>query len=109
MRRNVSAVGKINFALTMFVIVWKFMTRDAGAFEQHYGPDGTWAQLFRRDANYLRTDLLKGGDHYLTLDWWASLEAYEAFRNANADRYAEIDRICEAVTTHEEKIGEYRA
>ena len=93
----------------MFVTVWKFMTRDADAFETHYGPDGTWAEFFRRDPNYLRTDLLKGEDHYLTLDWWTSRDAYEAFREANADRYAEIDRMCQAVTTSEEKVGEYLA
>lgn len=91
----------------MFVIVWKFTTRDATAYERHYGPDGTWAELFRRDPSYVRTDLLKGADHYLTLDWWTSRDAYEAFRAAHADRYAEIDRLCEAVTTGEEKIGEY--
>jgi hypothetical protein len=93
----------------MFVIVWRFRTSDADAFEHHYGPDGTWAQFLRGDANYIRTDLLKGVDHYLTLDWWTSPEAYEAFREANAERYAEIDRTCEALTTSEEKLGQYLA
>jgi hypothetical protein len=92
----------------MFVIVWRFTTGDSAAFEEHYGPDGTWARLFRRSGDYVRTDLLKGPDAYLTLDWWASLEAYNAFREQYADDYAKVDAACEAVTTFEEKLGEYR-
>jgi hypothetical protein len=91
----------------MFVAVWRFTTSDAAAFEEHYGPNGTWAQLFRRDANYVRTDLLRGDGMYLTLDWWTSRAAYERFRVAYAADYAEIDRLCEEVTTGEEKIGEF--
>ena len=93
----------------MFVVIWRFTTNDPIAFERHYRADGTWAQLFRTDPHYVRTDLLKAADHYLTLDWWTSRETYDAFREANAERYAEIDRECEALTTSEEKIGEYTA
>jgi len=91
----------------MFVVIWRFITNDPSAFERHYRADGTWAQLFRTDSNFVRTDLLRGADHYLTLDWWRSREAYEAFRSANAERYAEIDRACESLTITEGKIGEY--
>lgn len=91
----------------MFVAVWRFTTNDARAFEEHYGPEGTWARLFRRDAQYVRTDLLRGADGYLTLDWWSSRAAYESFRTSHARDYAEIDALCESVTTSEEKIGEY--
>ena len=93
----------------MYVIVWRFTTADPAAFEPHYGPDGTWARLFRRSPDYIRTDLLRGADSYLILDWWTSRTAYDAFREANATEYAEIDRMCEAVTTEEEKVGEYEA
>jgi hypothetical protein len=91
----------------MYVIVWRFTTADPAAFEQHYGPNGTWARFFRRSGDYLRTDLLKSADVWLTLDWWTSLDAYNAFRNEHAEEYARIDAACEAVTTFEEKLGEY--
>ena len=91
----------------MFVVIWRFTTRNAIEFERHYRSDGTWAQLFRTDPQFIRTDLLKAADHYLTLDCWTSREAYDAFRDANAERYAEIDRMCESLTISEEKVGEY--
>ena len=90
-----------------FVAIWRFTTDDRGAFEEHYGPRGTWAQFFRRSPDYLRTDLLRSGEGYLTLDWWRSREAYEAFRTTEASEYAAIDATCEAVTETEEKVGEY--
>jgi len=93
----------------MFVILWRFTTNDASTFERHYGPAGTWAQFFRRDPGFIRTDLLKGDDAYLTLDWWTSRAAYERFRDVHASQYAAIDRECEAFTTSEEKLGEYES
>ena len=89
----------------MFIAVWRFTTNDATAFEQHYGCDGTWAQLFRRSADYVRTDLLTDGAVYLTLDWWTSREAYDAFKREHAGEYARIDRECEALTVSEELVG----
>ena len=91
----------------MFVILWRFTTRTPAEFERHYGPDGTWARFFRRDPEYVRTDLLRGPDHYLTVDCWMSRAAYEAFREREREGYTEIDRMCESVTVEEEKVGEY--
>jgi hypothetical protein len=88
----------------MFVIIWRFTTRDPVAFEHHYGPQGTWAAFFRRDPAFVRTDLLKG-DAYLTLDWWTSRDAYEAFRTTHSAEYAQIDWQCESVAVTEEKVG----
>ena len=93
----------------MFATLWRFTTRTPEEFERHYGPEGTWARLFRQDREFVRTDLLKGPDHYLTLDCWTSRAAYEAFRERHAAEYAEIDRMCESVTTGEEKLGDYEA
>ena len=67
----------------MFVVVWRFTANDPAAFEEHYGPEGTWARLFRRSPEYVRTDLLRGSDAYLTLDWWTSLAAYNAHPDVN--------------------------
>ena len=92
----------------MHVVVWRFTTDDPVNFERHYGPEGIWARFFRRSGEYVRTDLLRSADAYLTLDWWTSLEAYNAFREQYADEYAKVDAACEAVTTFEEKLGEFR-
>jgi len=91
----------------MHVVIWRFTTNHPAAFEDLYGPDGTWAQLFRHSSGYVRTDLLKGADAYLTLDWWASSQSYDEFRHEHANDYAAIDALCEAVTVTEEKVGEF--
>lgn len=91
----------------MYVIIWRFTTNEPVEFERHYSTGGTWAALFRRSSDYVRTDLLRAGDHYLTLDWWTSREAYDTFRDAYADEYARIDAACETVTASEELIGAY--
>lgn len=91
----------------MFVAVWRFTTTRPAEFERHYGADGSWARLFRRDAAYVRTDLLRDGTSYVTLDWWTSREAYDGFRELHAGDYATLDRLCEALTLDEEKLGEF--
>ena len=91
----------------MHVAVWRFTTNDPEEFERHYGPEGTWAQLFRRSAEYVRTDLLTDGSAYVTLDWWTSRAAYHAFRRDHAEDYARVDRQCEALTLTEEDLGRF--
>ena len=91
----------------MHVVIWRFTTTNPAEFERHYCPDGSWAQLFRRDPEFVKTDLLVEGETYLTLDWWTSSAAYDAFRREHADDYAKLDEICEALTSFEEKVGEF--
>lgn len=91
----------------MYVAVWRFTTNDPEAFERHYGPKGTWAQLFRRSAEYVRTDLLTDGSAYLTMDWWTSRAAYEGFRRDHAGDYARVDLECQALTSTEEDLGRF--
>lgn len=91
----------------MHVVVWRFTSSDPEAFARDYGRDGTWARFFRRSRDYVRTDLLTDGRFYLTLDWWTSRAAYDAFRREHAAEYTRIDSLCEDVTTSEEKVGEF--
>ena len=45
----------------MFVVVWRFEIAEekVAAFESAYGPEGNWAQLFRKSPEYLGTELLR--------------------------------------------------
>src|SRR6202007_3404475 len=70
---------------TLFVTLWEFEVKSGSEelFERTYGPDGQWAGLFRRDAGYLGTRLLRdvgAARVYVTMDTWESREAYEEFR-----------------------------
>jgi hypothetical protein len=79
-------------------------------FEQVYGPKGDWVRLFRQDGSYMGTELvcqLKGERTYLTLDYWISEEAYDAFRALYLDAYRVLDRTCEGLTESEREIGRF--
>ncbi|HET9399626.1 MAG TPA: antibiotic biosynthesis monooxygenase [Candidatus Acidoferrales bacterium] len=94
----------------MFVALWEFKVKPGFEieFERVYGSDGDWAQLFRKEAAYRGTRFAKDLDRdgwYFTIDTWESRAAYEAFRNANREAYAELDRRCERLTGEENKIG----
>lgn len=90
----------------MFVTLWEFEVKPGSEklFEQAYGPEGEWAQLFRRDARYRGTRLLRdvGAERvYVTIDEWESRAAYEEFRERFAADYAEVDRKHEFLTAKE--------
>lgn len=95
-----------------YVTVWEFRVRGdrREEFERHYAPQGSWAGLFRRAAGYAGTELLRDRSdalRYLTIDRWASAEAYRAFRAEFAAPYAALDERCAGLTTHEAALGEY--
>jgi heme-degrading monooxygenase HmoA len=95
-----------------YTYIWAFVVREDSRqqFEEHYGPSGTWAQLFRMSDEYIETLLLQDKNdpcRYVTIDRWRSHGAYKAFRTGFADDYARLDRQCGSLTTHEQALGEY--
>lgn len=96
----------------MFVVVWKFEIAEdkVPSFEAAYGPEGAWAQLFRSAPNYLGTELLRDAyvpGAYLTIDRWASEDAFRAFRKDHDQEYEQLDRACDSLTSSETRIGAY--
>ena len=92
----------------MISVIWQFevATGAEADFEKHYGPDGTWVQLFRRDPSFRGTLLLRDRpNRYLTVDRWDDYESYEAFRAKYAKEYQRIDQEMEQLTTNEQRIG----
>ena len=93
-----------------YTCVWEFQVlsgREA-EFEQHYGPNGTWAGLFAQAAGYVETVLLKdaaNAGRYLTVDRWVDEAAYRAFRSAYSRQYEQLDQQCAKLTTAENLIG----
>jgi heme-degrading monooxygenase HmoA len=92
--------------------MWRFLVRPGSesAFEAAYGPDGDWVRLFRQAEGYLGTQLLRdlaNARRYITIDRWASREAWEAFRAARSAEWDAIDRRGEALTEQEEEIGRF--
>jgi heme-degrading monooxygenase HmoA len=96
----------------MFVIVWKFEIAEEKVtdFEAAYGPQGNWAKLFQASPDYQGTELLRDAyvpGSYLTIDRWASEEAFRAFRKNHDAAYEALDRQCDALTAKETRIGAY--
>jgi heme-degrading monooxygenase HmoA len=96
----------------MFVVVWQFEIAEekTAAFEAAYGPEGNWARLFRKSPDYLGTELLRDAyvpGLYLTIDRWASEEAFRVFRKEHDSAYEELDRECDALTQRETRVGAY--
>jgi len=96
----------------MFVVVWQFEVAEpnVAAFEAAYGPEGSWAQLFRSSPKYLGTELLRDAyipGLYLTIDRWASEADFRAFRKDNDPQYETLDRACDPLTSRETRIGAY--
>lgn len=90
----------------LFIAIWKFTVAAdrVPEFVRAYGPDGIWAELFRRAEGYLSTELVQDRHDrgvFVTIDSWTSQAAYAAFREKFADDYAAIDRQCEALTLDE--------
>jgi len=96
----------------MFVVVWQFEIAEEkiAGFEAAYGPEGAWAQLFRRSPQYLGTELLRDAyvpGAYLTIDRWASEEDFRAFRREHDGEYEVLDRACDALTAKETRVGAF--
>lgn len=92
-----------------FIIVWEYTVREEhrAAFEREYGPDGAWAELFRGDADYLGTDLVRGdaAGEYLTIDRWASRAAFDRFMRERRDAYERLDASLASLTESERPVA----
>jgi len=96
----------------MFVVLWEFEVKPGceERFERVYGPEGDWACLFRRDAQYVQTHLLRDLSKrgvYLTADYWRSRAAYEAFLAAHQVEYQLLDAANQELAASERKIGAF--
>jgi len=95
-----------------FVIAWEFRVRPGKrrAFEKAYGVDGDWAKFFRSGKGYICTELIRDLEtplRYLTLDFWASREAFDRFKKENRAEYHAIDQKCGSLTEKERRIGQF--
>jgi heme-degrading monooxygenase HmoA len=93
----------------MFLILWEYRVRHdrAAAFEEAYGPQGAWAQLFRLAPGFEGTSLFRDvsdPSRYTTLDRWATLSSFDRFMDTSKTQYDELDRRFEALTISETQL-----
>jgi heme-degrading monooxygenase HmoA len=100
---------------TEYVIVWAFRVWPGKEkeFVKQYGPEGSWAQLFRRSGGYIRTELAQdvADDlRFFTLDYWQTEEEFNNFHEQNLVEYQRLDQEFEGLTEEETRLGAfYRA
>jgi heme-degrading monooxygenase HmoA len=95
-----------------FLVIWEFVVRPGKEqlFEQIYGPNGDWGQLFRQGHGYCGTKLIRDRDElrrYVTLDFWESEEDYDRFKSQHAQEYKAIDTKCDVLTQTEKEVGKF--
>jgi hypothetical protein len=93
-------------------IIWEFRTQPGkeAEFEEAYGTNGLWSQLFKKSADYLGTTLLldrQENGRYLTVDRWREAGAFARFKLENLEAYEKIDKKCEGLVTSEILIGTF--
>ena len=95
-----------------YCIVWRFVVAEAqqAEFEAAYGPDGPWAELFRKAEGFIGVELMRSTEKagtYLTVDRWSSQAAFESFRERFAVEYHALDVRLEGVSKTEARIGAF--
>jgi heme-degrading monooxygenase HmoA len=95
-----------------YTYVWEFqvLPENEALFAYHYGPEGSWAKLFRRAPGYVETRLLKDRampGRYVTVDRWENAAAFESFREHFGEAYMELDRSCDKLTVDERSLGAF--
>ncbi len=98
----------------MFVTLWEYEVKPGyeKRFEKVYGPEGEWAELFRKDGNYQETRLLRDSARpaiYLTVDFWKSRRGYEEFVKHHNAEYKRLDAVFGKLTLWERQIGWYES
>ena len=94
----------------MFAILWKYIIRPEKKeiFNHEYGPDGSWARLFRHSKNFLGSFLQRSEDEaetYWILDTWTDASSYEDFLNQNSVEYKKLSESFQNLYLKEEKIS----
>jgi heme-degrading monooxygenase HmoA len=89
----------------VIALVFSYEAADPAEFERVYGPEGDWAQFFRRGRGYVGTELLRDLEipgRYLVVDRWESAAAYDAFVAANREEY--MRRVDETAFLHQQEL-----
>lgn len=95
-----------------YAYIWEYVVAPGRVddFQRAYGPDGDWVRLFTETPGYLRTELHRDRSdpsRFVTIDYWESEAAWQAFRTWVAERFEALDAQCATLTTRETEIGRF--
>ena len=98
----------------MYVIIWEYRVKRGkqSEFEKIYSSNGAWTKLFQKEPGYLGTTFIRDThdpQRYLTIDRWASKEAYENFLQQRENEYKALDATCQDLTEQESRLGNWNS
>ena len=90
--------------------IWKYSVKSEYLiqFQQAYGPNGDWAELFKNCPGFIKTEFQRDTSNpnlFITIDVWESYEHFINFKDLIVTKYRLLDKICEEFTDSEEHIG----
>jgi len=97
---------------SIFIVIWEYRVRveKRSAFEEIYSASGAWAELFRKGAGYIGTELMHSTEYpeqYITIDRWETKADYESFLSQWKNEYETLDTQCEGLTEQESCLGRF--
>ena len=76
-------------------------------------PTGTnWARLFARGSGFARTELFRTtqvATRFVSIDWWRSEAAWQAFRESWGEAYSKLDATLQPVAAGGKLLTEGQA
>jgi quinol monooxygenase YgiN len=95
-----------------YVRIWELQAKAGmeAEFENIFGPDGDWVELFRRSKAFLRTELhrdVENSGRYVIIDYFVSQSAFQAFLTKFRAEYDALDHRCESLCASENRIGSF--
>lgn len=96
----------------MYVIIWEYRVKAERIveFEKIYHPGGRWAELFKKGAGFLGTELLRDPQHqerYMTIDRWMRSGDFESFLSQQKKEYETLDAQCDNLFERETLFGKW--
>jgi|HubBroStandDraft_2_1064218.scaffolds.fasta_scaffold2322399_1 heme-degrading monooxygenase HmoA len=79
-------------------------------FEAAYGAESAWADQFKHAVGFIDVKLLRSEgcpERYLTIDRWASDDAFNNFQRAFAAEYQALDAQLDGIASSEVCIGSF--
>lgn len=95
-----------------YAYMWEYniKTEFKMTFEEFYGPNGRWVELFKKAEGYIGTELLHDeldSQKYITIDYWRSRTNRNDFLLKFSDEYKALDTECAMFTLSERYVGEF--
>lgn len=95
-----------------YTYIWEYVVLPdrIDEFEELYGPQGAWSDLFRQSTSYVKTELHRDRsqlNRFITVDYWESYDAWLDWRALFEAQFDELDRRGEQLTAEEREVGRF--